>query len=52
MKAGLVDPLQRDTVAQNYQQSRSGLLGQEANFENGGSTTIASTSSDFPPTFR
>ncbi|SIN95558.1 Outer membrane efflux protein [Singulisphaera sp. GP187] len=33
VKAGLVDPLQRDTVAQNYQQSRSGLLGQEANYQ-------------------
>ncbi|AGA29873.1 TolC family protein [Singulisphaera acidiphila] len=33
VKADLVDRLQRDTVAQNYQQSRSGLLGQEASYQ-------------------
>jgi|GEM_PF-1023741 len=33
VRAGLVDPLQRDTVDQQFQQSRSSLLGQEATYE-------------------
>ncbi len=33
VKAGLIDPLQRDTIAQNYQQSRSSLLQLEASYQ-------------------